>query len=235
MALRYLTLRASKKLKDHRFNWIVHHIQEIYLHLFPKDIEINNSTKIAIIFGPIGDEPVWNSVLGVTSYYIENFDFDNFYRLNKIEQENLILEIVNNTIVNISERNGKNKDAKQKIIATKNKIKDIKFSMEIDIKKLSKTSLDKKYKINIYRILNKESGEGWKYIKLNRKTKEIIEEHWINEIPDHRDLTDYYKKAEITSDGYILYNNLGIMVYKVTERECLQYNIKGEIVKCIKK
>jgi hypothetical protein len=235
MALRILTLEVSKKLKSSHFNWTVHHIQEIYLQLFPKDIKINNSTKIAIVFGPIGNEPVWNDVLGVTSYYIESFDFNNFYGLNKIEQENLILEIVNNALINISEKNGENQDVIQKIIKATNSVKDIKFNMKIDIKKLSKISLDKKYRINIYRILNKDVGEGWKYIKSNRKTKEIIEEHWINEIPDYRDLTDYYKKSEITNDGYILYDNLGVIVYKITENEYLQYNIKGEIVKCIKK
>jgi hypothetical protein len=87
--------------------------------------------------------------------------------------------------------------------------------MEIEVNKLSKITFDKKYKINIFRILNKEVGESWKYKKIDRKTKIVVEENWLKKIPDYLDRTDYYKKAEINEKEYIIYDNLSCVVYKM--------------------
>jgi hypothetical protein len=123
----------------------------------------------------------------------------------------------------------------QSIINTAKKVKEMKFNMEIEMKQLSKTTLDKEHKIMIYRILNKDVGEGWKYKKINKNTKEITEEYWLNKIPDYLVLSDFYKKSEIKENEYMLYDNIVRMVYKITDEEYLQYDYKGNINKRIKK
>jgi hypothetical protein len=219
MKFSILTLQASEETKIPKnvlpFNWTIHHVKEIYLKVFPKNIEVNNSSKIAIIYGPQGDEPVFDNVLGVTSYFVEDFNFDAFYKLNDNDRENMILESINNVIIDITKRTTKDKNIINEIENAATKVKENKFNMEIEVSKLSKITFDKKYKINIYRVLNKEVGESWKYKKIDRKTKTVVEENWLKEIPDYLDKTDYYKKAEINEKEYIIYDNLNRVTYKM--------------------
>jgi hypothetical protein len=197
------------------FHWAVHHVKEIYLKMFPKNIEVNNSSKIAIEYGPRGNEPIFDNVLGVTSYFVEDFNFDTFYKLNNNDRENMILKNINNVILDITKRTVKDKNIINEIENVANKVKENNLNMEIEVSKLSKITFDRKYKINIYRILNKEVGESWKYKKIYRKTKVVVEENWLKKIPDYLDRTDYYKKAEISEKEYIIYDNLNCVTYKM--------------------
>jgi hypothetical protein len=217
--MRYFTVELSKSVKLPEnvkpFRFYAHHVKEIFLALFPNNLNINNSSKIAIEFGSRGDEPIFNNVLGVTNCFIETFDFDNFYKLNDNEKELVLLENIKNALINIIRNNADNENVIEQIIIIVNKIIENKFSLEIEVKKLSKISSDKKYKINVFRILNKEIGEGWKIIKIDRKTKQIIKETWMTNNPNYLDRTDFYKKAEIDEHEYIVKTDLGNIVYNM--------------------
>jgi hypothetical protein len=219
MRFSILTVQASREAELPKntlpFHWVIHHVKEIYLKMFPKNIEVNNSSKIAIEYGPQGDEPVFDNVLGVTSYFVEDFNFDAFYKLNNNDRENMILDSINNVILDIIKRTIQEKNILDEIENVANKVKESKFNMEIEVKKISKITVDKKYKINIFRVLNKEVGEGWKYKKIDRKTKMVVEENWLKKVPDYLDRTDYYKKAEISETEYIIYDNLNWVAYKM--------------------
>jgi hypothetical protein len=218
MRLNILTVEASNNVEIFQnkipFRYIAHHVKEIYLYLFPKDISINNSSKIALEFGHKVNEPIFDNILGVTNYFIEIFDFNTFYKISQNKQENVILENIKYSFIEISKIKGEDDNIINGIKATTNKVIENKFNLEINIRKLSKISLDKKYKIEIFRILNREVGEGWKYKIINRIDKEIIEENWIMQIPNYLDKTEYYKKSEIVNKEYLIYNNLGKITYR---------------------
>lgn len=220
MRLSVLTVELSDETKipqndKNPFRFFAHHIKEIFLALFPRNISVNNSSKIAIEFGIRGNEPKFNNELGVTNWFIEEFNFNGFYLANDYEKEIILLENIKDALIDIIKNYSMNNNAIEQIINTSNKVIENKFSLEIEIKKLSKITLDKKYRINIYRVLNKEAGEGWKIVKTDRKTSMIVEENWMINIPNYLDKTDFYKRAEINRNEYILKNYLGDIVYKI--------------------
>ena len=206
-------VKLPKNIKP--FRYYPHHIKEIFLILFPKNVGINDSSKIAIVFGPRGDEPIFNNVLGVTNYFIEVFNLKKFYELSDSEKEMFFLENIKNSLINIVNNNSKDEEIIKQITSTADRVIESKFSLEIEVKKLSKISIDKKYKISVYRVLNKEVGEGWKYIKTNRKTKQIIEENWLENIPNYLNRTDFYKRSEIYVNEYVIKDYLGSIRYKM--------------------
>jgi hypothetical protein len=224
--MRCFTVELSKSAKLPEnvkpFRFYSHHVKEIFLALFPNNLSINNSSKIAIEFGPRGNEPIFNNVLGVTNCFIETFDFDNFYKLNDNEKELVLLENIKNALISIIRGNADNENVIEQIINIANKIIENNFSLETEVNKLSKMSSDKKYKINVFRILNKEVGEGWKIIKIDRKTKQSIKETWMTNNPNYLDRTDFYKKAEINENEYIVKTHLGNIVYNM-EMEKMEY------------
>ena len=218
MRLSILVAQESPEVKlpqDFKpFRWYAHHVSEIFLELFPENININNSSKITIEFGPQGNEPVFNGTFGCTNYFIESFDFAEFYKLDDSEKEYILLENIKVGLISIIKNNFLDTNIIEQIEDTTNKVIENKFSLEIEVKKLAKNSSNKYYKISIFRVLNKKVGEGWKLMKIDRKTKEVIEENWIGKIPSYLNRSDYYKKSEIIGNEYIIRNNLDEVVYK---------------------
>ena len=214
MKLRILTIEASKIKdifpKEIPFRNFAHHIKEQFLFFLPKNVEINKSSKIEIVFGPKGNEPLFDNVLGSTNYFIEEFDFKAFYELSDIEKEYIVLEKIKETLIKLSD-----KKVEIEILETTKKLYENKFNLEIEIKKLSKYLTNKKRKISIFRILNKDIGEGWKYKIIDTNTKEIIEENWMTKIPNYLDKTDYFKKSIINEDKFIIVNNLEKVVFEI--------------------
>ena len=195
------------------FRWLTHHVSEIYLNLLPK-INVNNSRKIVLNFGNQGNDVAFNSVLGCTNIFIEDFDFEKFYSSSTGEQELILIDAIKANLVSIYKRTNNNPEDIQSIIAIADKVIEIEFNLEIPIKKLQKVTKDKQKRIEIYRVLNAEVGEAWKCKIINQKDNSLLAEHWINEVPSYLDRVDYFKKAEIKENIYTIYNHLGNVTYK---------------------
>jgi hypothetical protein len=196
------------------FRWVTHHVSEIYLHLLPK-ININNSSKIVLNFGNQGNEVAFNSMLGCTNIFIEDFDFEKFYCSSTRERELILIDAIKSNLVSIYKRNNNNPEDIQSIIATADKVIEIEFNLEIPIKKLEKVTKDRQKKMEIYRVLNAEVGEAWKCKIINPKDNSLLAEQWIDKIPSYLDRLDYFKKAEIKENYYVIYNNLGNVTFKI--------------------
>lgn len=121
-------------------------------------VEVNNSSKVVLSFGPKGDEVIWNGILGVSNVFIENFNFIKFYSSNLQNQQNVILEIIVNSLVKLSNNNNVVSNI---INETAKKVAEAEFNVKIKIKKLSKITPNKLYEINVYRCVNSIDGECW--------------------------------------------------------------------------
>lgn len=213
MNLNMLTLQesdASALTDGVRIRQLSHHITQIFMTLLPK-VEINGSSKIVISLGPRGDEDLFDNVLGVTNIFIENFDFKKFLSLDRLNQDKKLLEELRLALVAIAIRKDSNSASVEIINSTAEAVSELQFELETPIKKLSKISKDKKRKINIYRLLNAQVGEGW-YYEENSPTANKI---WTHELPGFIDRSDLFKSSEINEDSYQIKNRLGKVVFEV--------------------
>lgn len=213
MNLNLLTLQesdASALTDGVRIRQMSHHITQIFMTLLPK-IEINGSSKIVISLGPRGAEDLFDNVLGVTNIFVEDFDFKNFISLDRASQDKTLLETLRQSLVEIATKKESNKTAIDTINLTADAVLKANFELESQIKKLSKTSKDKKHKINVYKLLNASVGEGWYCTEQppeNTKT-------WLHELPGFIDRSDLYKTSEINEMGYQIKNRFGKVVFKI--------------------
>ena len=218
MKLRTLTMEDSEMATANTppnvlpFRWLTHHVSEIYLMLLPK-IEINGSSKISIIFGQIGQEVAFDNMFGVTSYFIEDFDFKNFYSLSSHEKELVLLAELKKSLLLIANRKKENKFISDLITATADEVIRSGFNLQIPIKKLEKNSADRRFKMIVHRILNANVGEAWRCTIID-KSVSTETEMWMTEVPDYLDRTDYYKRAEVKGNVYMIFDNLGCLTFQ---------------------
>ncbi|MGY2373663.1 hypothetical protein ACW9IB_04080 [Pseudomonas sp. SDO524_S393] len=213
MNLNLLTLQESDisaKRDGIRVRQLSHHITQIFMELLPK-IEINGSSKIVVSLGPRGDEDLFDNVLGVTNIFIENFDFDNFLSMNRVNQDKQLLEELRQALIAIATKREKNSTTVNIINSTADAVLQSHFELETQIKKLSKSSKDKKRKFSVYRIFNSAVGEGW-YCKEDSNQKEKT---WMHELPSFIDRQDFFKTAEINENGYHVKNRLGKITFEI--------------------
>ncbi len=237
MKFRHLDINKSNISfdgKDNKpFRFYCYHIAEMFMELLPL-IEINNSSKIAIVFGKKDKfDTEFDGIDGVTSVFVENFDFNYFYNSNKEEQNHIILENIKNTLVEIYKRRGKDVSVIKMIEETANKLIECNFNLKIPIKRLSKSSKDRKYKINVYRVLNNEIGEGG-LCEVYNKSENKTYETWLTNNPSFVDIKELFRKVSIDDELFTIFTRFDKIVSQIEYREIVN-NIPNVIVKYFEK
>ena len=214
--LNILTLEQTRAAitpqKELPFRWIVYHVKELFMAFLPK-IEINNSSKIQIDFGAKDDEEEYDNFLGVTNTFVEDFNFEAFYNLDKRSQEHMILNIIVNTLCEISQRQGEDIEKVNIIKETANRVIESNFDLTVHIKRLSKKSPNKLYSVNVYKCLKATCGEAWRCDIENTKSGDVTQK-WMTKVPDFIDRRDWYKKVKITDTEYIIYDSFSKVVFQ---------------------
>ncbi|KTC51302.1 hypothetical protein AO262_30755 [Pseudomonas fluorescens ABAC62] len=194
-----------------RIRQMSHHITQIFMALLPK-VVINGSSKIVVSLGPRGDEDIFDNVLGVTNIFVEHFDFKHFLSLNRSNQDKLLLEELRRALIVIAERKNPSNQAVDLINSTADATLKSNFKLDVPVKKLSKTSKNKKFKINVFKALNADVGEGW-YCEIQTSTKDRV---WMHELPGFIDRSDLFKNAELDESKYQVKSRLGKVVFEIT-------------------
>lgn len=213
MSLKILTLQESDEVAlttGVRIRHLSHHITQIFMEFLPK-IDINGSSKIVVSLGPRGDEDLFDNVLGSTNIFVESFDFKNFLSLNRRSQDIELLEELRRALIAIATKRESNDAIVEQINQTAEKVLKTNFQLETPVKKLSKTSKNKKHKINIFKVLNAEVGESW-YCQDQLFPKNKI---WMHEPPGFIDRSDFFKTAELVENSYLIKNRLGKIVFEL--------------------
>ncbi|OPA96781.1 hypothetical protein BFW87_10690 [Pseudomonas fluorescens] len=200
---------ASALTEGVRIRQLSHHITQIFMTLLPK-IEINGSNKIVVSLGPRGEEDLFNNVLGVTNIFVETFDFKNFLTLDRLNQDTQLLEELRQALVAIAKKTEGSSAIVDVINSTSEAVLRANFELETPIKKLSKSSKNKKHKINVYRALNAAVGEAW-YCEEQSEVKNKI---WMHELPGFIDRSELFKVAEINETSYQIKNRMGKVVFE---------------------
>src|SRR4051812_30577545 len=105
MHLRTLAVEASdlaRLPKEPVFRWLVHHVREAFVTLLPAGFEVDASGKIQITCGPRGLSPQYEQVLGTSNYFVEDFDFKEFFAASPLERDELILATIETSLISIA-------------------------------------------------------------------------------------------------------------------------------------
>lgn len=216
MKLNTLTLQESDLAalpEGVRIRWLSHPITEIFMALLPK-VEINGSSKIVILLGPQGEEEAFDNVLGATSMFIEDFDFKQFLAQPREVQNQQLLELLRQSLITIASRKGDNPQTVAAINTTADAVAQAQFQLTLPIKKLGKSSKDRKTRIEVVRRLDPEVGEAW-YCEVTMAGQAAAEKHWMSDVPGYIDRSDWFKSAEVSDSAYIVKNRLGKVVFEM--------------------
>lgn len=215
MKLKTLTLECTQLAQIPKgvkpFRSVVYHIKELFMNFLPP-ISINNSSKIELSFGPQGDEVLFDSVLGVTNVFIEDFNFEYFYKLSNEEQQDVILKMIVCSLSELSFSKNSDDSVLELIKEAAEKVIQCKYYLKQEVKHLKKISLDKKVSISVFRYLSAELGESW-CCEIENKTDQSIEKVLMIEVPSYLDKRDYFKKPVLKNNTYEIYNRLSKSVF----------------------
>jgi hypothetical protein len=162
--LNQIEIRETDLTYDNHRGWFFHptghHVRELLLHFLPRGFVLDGSSKFSAIFGPRPDwEPVARgSVEGVTWYYIEDFDIERHMTRPVEEQQEAILSELTGAMVSVARSAGTDP---QVILDAAAEVRKHGFSVEIAVRKLDRSTKDRRLRVHVFRILGPTVGEVW--------------------------------------------------------------------------
>ena len=183
------------------------------MHFIPRDYVLDGSSKISVIFGKRhGGKPQRYTMLGVTVRHIEDFDIEHYMTLSVLEQQEIILSVLSSTMIEVARSSGADLDVIQRAADA---VRECGFATEIEIKKLSRSSKDHKFRIKIFRRLGPDVGEIWE-ARIYLSDGSLLATELISSKPDWLDRTDHFSKSQWSGDVFqIAYSRLDKINYQL--------------------
>jgi len=204
--------RARGADREHElpFRWQAHHVKEIILSRL-KGLDIDGSSKITIEFSspPDGDD-AYSQMLGTSMCHREGFDFRLYESLTGFQKDKYLSDEIFDALIEVAQLAG-NETAKDRLSVLKLDILNTHFEQSERIEKISKKSIKNHIAVEIFRILNREVGEGWQYVLSH---KERIKTGWINKVPDYLDGHEIYKKSFLNASSFWIIDSFKNVVFE---------------------
>lgn len=184
----------------------------IFATLLPRGYVLGGVSVIQLNYGSRGDEPqyiVWPRKSIV--YYVEDFDFVAYRRASPAERERILLSSVEAALCDVADRVGVD-DAILRNTCTA--VAECGFSYSVEIPKLRKTLRPSGNTLRVFRCLSSNVGEAW-ILRVMRRDGTVIAEFAMDKTPNHLDRRDYFKKAEMADDSYVVRDNLAHETFRL--------------------
>jgi hypothetical protein len=214
MYLREIRIRATnpKELNyEPPFEWTLHHVREIYVALLPPKFTLDGSSLLQIFCGQIDETLKHPSVLGIRNYYIGEFDFGAYYKLNTTGKEEVIIKLIEFSILGVASELNLDIDT-NKLTETSEYVRKSNCSLKLYSKKLSRIHAKSKLKVSIFRNLSSEYGEAWSF-ELSRKDNTLAKD-FIDKEPWYFNRRDYFKKSSWEDTFFVIRNHLDEEVFR---------------------
>jgi hypothetical protein len=156
------------------FNITTHTVQDIFLYMIPNRFEFGNILKLNINIK--GTDAVSSEVMnfdGYVNYDYIGFDFENYFRVSKEEQNVIILEVLRDVLIRVPEFNAENKEI---ALAITDKISEQNFKYSFE-SKLSKQQRSKSHKAIVEIHIDDEGQNA--YLRIEQKDGVIIFETFL--------------------------------------------------------
>ncbi|MFV1985439.1 MAG: hypothetical protein ACC657_17960 [Thiohalomonadales bacterium] len=225
--LNQIEIRESRVTYTNKRDWFFHptghHVRELLEYNLPTDFILDGSSKLSIIFGERPKEKkIYNNGLGgVSIYYIDDFDIEQYMKQPVEVQQEVILDVVTRAMVDIAKNSGADIEVIQ---AASDKVRSSGFSSEIEIKKLSRSTRDRKIRVSVFRCLGPKIGEVWETrIKLRNGCVLSVEK--ITNSPSCLDRTSHFSKSRWEGNIFqIIYSRLQKITYELDISKYIELN-----------
>jgi hypothetical protein len=189
------------------FRLTAHHVKEIFIALLPSKYTLDGSSLFQITCGSSEGKPIYNRLpsFGCSEYFVEDFDFDSYYKYSQSEQEEIILDMIESVLLQIAEENNSDVEVIKKNVRD---VKDSNFYIKIKIQKLCKRHPTSKMRVNINRILSKEDGESWSLEVYDGNN--LVHEEYITKRPSYVDNRGTFFKSQWRGDIFYITDHIGI-------------------------
>lgn len=218
MHLQTLVVSASefaKVPKDPPLRWFTHHVAEIFMALLPSKFDLDGCGKLRIYCGPRNDEPVYQTMLGVSLFYAEKFDFGSFFALTPRDREAMTLSIIQQSMHEIVATNGGDRARLATIDETTRLVQERGFDLQMDIDRLSRNVPGKKgTSVNVVRCLNGQVGEAWR-ADVVQKDGKVLASKWMTPTPQHLDMTEHFKKSKFVDLVYVVTDRFAKSIFEL--------------------
>jgi hypothetical protein len=192
------------------FRWTAHHVIQIFTSLLPPKYNLDGSSLFQITLGSSGGKPIYSNLLGSSELYIEDFDFDLYNESSSLQQEQIILDLIEHTLLLISRKNDGDVETIKKTVEL---TKSTEFYQKTKIKKLCKKHSQCHLNIDIYRVLSKKHGESWSIEILNKN--KLIHEKYMTEIPSYMDCREIFSKSQWQDSLFVVTDRTGRKTFEI--------------------
>lgn len=185
------------------FNITTHTVQDIFLYMIPKRFEFGNILKLNI--GVKGTDAVSSEIKnfeGYVHYDYIGFDFENYFKVSKEEQNVIILEVLRDVLKRVPEQNQENIGI---ALGITDKISDQNFKYSFE-SRLSKQQRSKRFKAIVEIRINDEGQNA--YLRIEKKGGETIFETFLLK----NTVYEFYKnlhKSKWHEDKFMIMNRDG--------------------------
>lgn len=199
--------------RDWSFHPSAHHVRELLLHFLPSGFVLDGSSVITVIFGRKRESDLqWHQVLGITFYYIEAFDIAAYMALSPKEKQECILSSVTAVLVKIAEHAGSDPAA---IMHAAQCVRNCGFAVRIPIKKLWRSTPDRRFRIEVYRCLGMLIGEVWEAHVFD-KAHTLLGVDYLTPRRSNAERTTHFSKSRWQGDIYeVTYSRDGSVMYRL--------------------
>lgn len=197
-----IEIRESAVTYSNQRGWFFHatghHVRALVLHFLPPNYILDGSSKLSVIFGERPPrEQRYSQVLGVSIYYVDNFDIPLYMGRTRAEQQEIILVELTNAMLEVARATGVDVAPIETAAAA---VRKNAFQCEIEISKLSRVSQDRRVKIKVVRRLGPATGESWEAV-ISNSAGVVLGLEQIKE-PGCLDRTGHFSKSQWHADVF---------------------------------
>lgn len=211
-----IEIRESELTYSNKRGWFFHstghHVRALLLHFLPPNYTLDGSSKFSVVFGPKPPhEQAYSQALGVSTYYVQNFDVIDYMARPQCEQQESILVEISKALVDVARTVGV---AIEPIELAAAAVRGSDFCCDIAVPKLSRWSTDRHFRVNVVRRLGPSLGEAWEAV-ISNAAGTVVGVEPIKEA-SCLDRTFHFSKARWRGDVFqIIYSRLSEVQYEL--------------------
>lgn len=207
MRLRLLTIVPSRHAVAPAglvLPWATHHVIEVFMASLARGTEIDGSAKIQITCGPRNGEREYWQVLGVTEYYVEDFDLLGYAACPPGERrDQKTLELIERSLIEIAKRAGRDVP---EIRAAAERVRQLEFRLSLEEKRLAQRTGG--YVVSIFRSLSRDDGEVWS-ARVTDSKRNVLGEVLLTKRPQFLDLREAFFEGSVVDGSFVVKDRFG--------------------------
>lgn len=196
------------------FNWSAMAVQEVFLTFMPRKYVLDGTRKTNLHLGPRLTQPQYWQALGVSMYYVEDFDFRSYFAAKLQEQDEMLLTVLENSLLDIASRFGADPKPIRQAIAS---MRECGCERRYLITRLSRCTKSRKLKVNVFRHIF-HGGERWG-IDVTNRNGEVLQTQWISEKINSTESACSFRKTALQGEDFVILGSLNKVSYRLNLKD----------------